>query len=160
REMSGEEEGTLVIGEKGLDRVEFYFKPNPGEPAHPLRKIASGGELSRIMLACKSVMMEARPVSLVVFDEVDAGVGGEIAHTLAERLRHIARDCQVLVVTHLAQVASRADHHFKVAKKQENGRTVSRIQRLQSEHRVQEVARMMGGARALEFARDCLSMAG
>ena len=160
REMSGEEEGTLVIGEKGLDRVEFYFKPNPGEPAHPLRKIASGGELSRIMLACKSVMMEARPVSLVVFDEVDAGVGGEIAHTLAERLRHIARECQVLVVTHLAQVASRADHHFKVAKKQENGRTVSRIQRLQSEHRVQEVARMMGGARALEFARDCLSMAG
>ncbi len=160
REMSSESDGTFVVGEKGLDRVEFYFKPNPGEPAHPLRKIASGGELSRIMLACKSVMMESRPTSTIVFDEIDAGVGGEVAHTLAEKLRQISTDCQVIVVTHLAQVAARADHHFKVSKKQENGRTVSRLSRLHQEHRVQEVARMMGGASAIDYARECLSLAG
>ncbi|MBL8022262.1 MAG: DNA repair protein RecN [Leptospirales bacterium] len=154
------QEGQFVITEKGLDRVEFYFQPNPGEPAQPLRKIASGGELSRIMLACKSVMMEARPVSTVVFDEVDAGVGGEVAHTIAERLKELSRESQVIVITHLAQVAARGDLHFKILKRQENGRTVSRVARLNQEYRVQEIARMMGGDRALDFARDCLAMAG
>lgn len=160
RELESADSTDFAVTEKGLDRVEFYFQPNPGEPAQPLRKIASGGELSRIMLAFKSVLMESRAMTTVVFDEVDAGVGGEVALTIAERLKNLARDSQVFVVTHLPQVAARADQHFRVQKRQEGGRTVSRLLRLGQELRVQELARMMGGERAVEYARECLLAAG
>jgi DNA repair protein RecN (Recombination protein N) len=160
RELESAQGSDFAVTEKGLDRVEFYFQPNPGEPAQPLRKIASGGELSRIMLAFKSVLMETRAMTTVVFDEVDAGVGGEVALTIAERLKVLSRESQVLVVTHLPQVAARAEQHFRVQKRQESGRTVSRLARLGQETRVQEIARMMGGERAMDFARDCLAVAG
>lgn len=160
RELESAEGSDFAVTEKGLDRVEFYFQPNPGEPAQPLRKIASGGELSRIMLAFKSVLMESRSMTTVVFDEVDAGVGGEVALTIAERLKALSRESQVLVVTHLPQVAAKALQHFRVQKRQESGRTVSRLARLGQETRVQEIARMMGGERAMDYARDCLAVAG
>lgn len=134
-----------LIHEKGLDRVEFLLAANAGEPLQPLRKVASGGELSRITLALKSIFFAHRPTATVVFDEVDAGVGGEVAHTIGNRLQRLAGQSQVLVVTHLHQIASLADQHFRIRKEQREGRTTTRVRRLQGEERLREMARMLGG---------------
>jgi len=129
----------------GLDTVEFQFAPNPGEPARPLRTIASSGELARVMLALKTVLAAEDSIPVLIFDEVDANVGGETAHAVGERMRQIADQRQVLCITHLAPVAAAAQTHYVVSKAVIDGRTESNIQRLTDKDRVDEIARMLGG---------------
>jgi DNA repair protein RecN (Recombination protein N) len=133
------------MSETGVDEIEFLISPNPGEPLMPLRKIASGGELSRVMLALKKILAGADAVGTLVFDEVDAGIGGRVAAVLGRKLQDIARHHQVLCITHLAPVAACAHHHIVVEKVEEQGRTVVRTRYLEDEERVEELARMMGG---------------
>jgi DNA repair protein RecN (Recombination protein N) len=129
----------------GLDDIDFQFGPNPGEPARPLRAIASSGEMSRVMLALKTVLAEQDEIPVLVFDEIDANVGGETAAVVGEKMRHIARRRQVICITHLAPVAAAAESHFVVAKRVEGGRTISEIELLDEEKRTAEIARMLGG---------------
>jgi DNA repair protein RecN (Recombination protein N) len=129
----------------GFDRVEFQFAPNPGEPPRPLRAIASSGELARVMLAIKTVLAAQDQVPLLVFDEVDANVGGETANAVAEKLQQIARKRQVLCITHLPQVAALASAHYVASKELNAGRTISTITLLKPDERITELARMLGG---------------
>ena len=129
----------------GRDRVEFLIGTNRGEPARPLSKVASGGELSRIMLAIKRVLSGLGPAGLYVFDEVDTGVGGAIAEVIGRKVQSVARQRQVVCITHLAQIAMFADRHFKVEKTTDGERTVSAVRRLTKREREQELARMLGG---------------
>ena len=129
----------------GLDTVEFQFAPNPGEPPRPLRAIASSGEMARVMLALKTVLAAVDEIPVLVFDEVDANVGGETAHAVGEKMRQIARQRQVLCVTHLAPVAAHGEAHFEVSKQVKAGRSISEIQLLDREARITELARMLGG---------------
>ncbi len=131
----------------GLDRVEFLIAPNPGEDPRPLRRIASGGELSRALLAIKRVLAEKGPVGLHVFDEVDTGVGGAIAEVIGRSIRGIAAHGQVLCITHLPQIAALADTHYVVEKVSEKGRTFTRIRKLDASERIEEIARMLGGVK-------------
>jgi DNA repair protein RecN (Recombination protein N) len=132
----------------GLDQVEFQFAPNPGEPFRPLRAIASSGEMARVMLALKTVLAAEDEIPVLVFDEVDANIGGETANAVGEKMKHIARKRQVLCITHLPQVAAAADAHYEVSKQVKNGRTISNIERLDEDARVTELARMLGGQTA------------
>ncbi len=133
------------FNQSGLDTIEFLFAPNPGEPAHPLRAIASSGELARVMLALKTVLAAEDSIPVLVFDEVDANVGGETANVVGEKMRQIARQRQVLCITHLPQVAASASAHYVATKQVKAGRTISEISRLDSAARVTELARMLGG---------------
>lgn len=146
---------------EGLERGEFYLSANPGELPQPLAKIASGGELSRIMLALKRSSPEGDGVHTLIFDEVDAGIGGEAATAVGEKIGRLAKNMQVLCVTHLPQVAAFADQHFLVAKQEKAGRTATSLLSLQGDEQVREMARMLGGAqvteRTLEHARELLS---
>ena len=139
--------------ERGLERVEFLLSPNPGEDLRPLARIASGGELSRIMLALKSVVHGDTPQATLVFDEVDAGIGGRVAEVVGRKLKGVAARQQVLCVTHLPQIAALADHHLAVRKHVTRGRTVTTVERLTEDERVEEIARMLGGAVVTETAR-------
>ncbi|WP_321392173.1 DNA repair protein RecN [uncultured Desulfuromusa sp.] len=130
----------------GLERGEFYLAANPGEQAQPLAKIASGGELSRIMLALKRSIPEGDGIRTLIFDEVDAGIGGEAATTVGEKISRLGKDFQVLCVTHLPQVAAFADHHYRVAKEEKNGRTTTSLLLLDTEARIAEMARMLSGS--------------
>ena len=132
----------------GFDRVEFQFAPNPGEPFRPLRAIASSGELARVMLALKTVLADQDAVPVLVFDEVDANVGGETANAVGASMARISRRHQVLCITHLAPVAAQASTHHVVSKEVRGGRTVSLIEPVEGEARVGEVARMLGGGDA------------
>jgi len=134
------------LGASGADLVRFLFAPNPGEPPRPLAKIASGGELSRLMLAVKQALARTDEVQTYVFDEIDAGVGGGAAETIGRKLKRIAADRQVLVITHLPQVAAFADAHVRVTKTTERGHTRVSIEALSDEQRTGELARMLGGA--------------
>lgn len=149
-------------GPKGADTLEFMISPNPGEPVKPLSKIASGGEMSRIMLALKSVTAGAS-VPTLVFDEIDSGIGGRTAQVLGDKIASLARDCQILCVTHLPQVASKADRHFSIDKFVENGRSKIKLSVLEDEERVRELARMLGGGEssvtAAQHAREMLTLA-
>jgi len=149
-----------ALGENGLDRVEFFLSPNPGEELKALAKIASGGELSRIMLALKRIFSRESGVRTLIFDEVDAGIGGAVAEVVGRKLKDIARRHQVFCITHLAQIASFADAHYKVAKRTEGERTVVEVERLGEEGRVKEIARMLGGVKitgkTLEHAGEML----
>jgi DNA repair protein RecN (Recombination protein N) len=129
----------------GLDTIEFQFAPNPGEPPRPLRAIASSGEMARVMLALKTVLAAEDDVPVLVFDEVDANVGGETANAVGEKMRQIARNHQVLCITHLAPVAAHGDAHYVVSKQVKDGRTISEIELLDRDARVRELARMLGG---------------
>jgi DNA repair protein RecN (Recombination protein N) len=129
----------------GLDEIEFQFAPNPGEPARPLRAIASSGEMARVMLALKTVLAAEDEIPVLVFDEVDANVGGETANAVGEKMKQIAAKRQVLCITHLPQVASSADAHYVVSKQVRGGRTISEITLLDKQSRVTELARMLGG---------------
>lgn len=129
----------------GFDTIEFQFAPNPGEPPRPLRAIASSGEMARVMLALKTVLAAVDEIPVLIFDEVDANVGGETANAVGEKMRQIARQRQVLCITHLAPVAAHADAHYVVMKQVKAGRTVSEIQHLEKQDRVKELARMLGG---------------
>ncbi len=142
-------------GARGIDEIEFRISPNPGEDLRPLEKIASGGEISRLMLALKTVVGQARAVGksrrgaakTFIFDEVDTGIGGRVAESVGLRLKRLARDTQVLCVTHLPQIACFADHHFYVEKFERGGRTVTAVKYLDNEKaRVQELARMLSGS--------------
>ena len=129
----------------GVDVVEFQFSPNPGEPARPLRAIASSGEMARVMLALKTVLAAQDEIPVLVFDEVDANVGGETANAVGEKMKQIAAKRQVLCITHLPQVAAPADAHYVVTKQVNGGRTISEIHLLDGKTRVTELARMLGG---------------
>jgi DNA repair protein RecN (Recombination protein N) len=133
------------VSASGLDALEFQFAPNPGEPPRPLRAIASSGELARVMLALKTVLAAEDQVPVLVFDEVDANVGGETARAVGEKMRQIARQRQVLCITHLPQVAAPAAAHYVATKQIKAGRTVSEITPLDPKERVTELARMLGG---------------
>jgi DNA repair protein RecN (Recombination protein N) len=133
------------ITSHGFDRVEFQFAPNPGEAPRPLRAIASSGELARVMLALKTVLAAEDQIPVLIFDEVDANVGGETANAVGEKMRQIARKRQVLCITHLPQVAAPASAHYVASKQVRSGRTISEINRLGKEERVTELARMLGG---------------
>lgn len=137
----------------GIDRVEFLIAPNKGEEPRPLRKIASGGELSRALLALKRVLAEKGPAGLYVFDEVDAGVSGAIAEVIGRSIADVARHRQVLCITHLPQIAALADQHFVVGKSEQKGRTTSAVRRLSEAERVAEIARMIGGVKVGEAAK-------
>ncbi len=146
----------------GMERAEFLFSPNPGEEPRPLAKIASGGELSRLMLAFKQIHPES-DVPTLVFDEVDTGIGGATSALVGEKLKRVAAAQQVLCITHLPQVAAFADHHYRVEKRVEAGRTVTSIALLKGEEQVAEMARMLGGLKitdtTLEHAREMIQTA-
>jgi DNA repair protein RecN (Recombination protein N) len=132
-------------GPTGRERVEFEIRPNPGEPELPVRRYASGGELSRIMLAIRLAQERAEPGATYVFDEVDAGIGGETATAVGAKLRQLGERNQVLTITHLPQIASEAASHVVVAKEEAAGRTITRITRVTGEARLKEMARMLSG---------------
>jgi DNA repair protein RecN (Recombination protein N) len=134
------------LGPNGADRVRFLFAPNPGEDPRPLAKIASGGELSRVMLAVKQALARTDEVLTYVFDEVDAGVGGGTAEVIGRKLKRLAADRQVIVITHLPQVAAFADAHVRVTKTAARGKTKVEIDRLSEDERPAEIARMLAGA--------------
>ena len=144
----------------GMDDVEFMIQPNPGEPMMSLRRIASGGETSRIMLALKNILAEADRVPLLVFDEIDANVGGRMGRPIGERLAAVARCHQVICITHLPQIASCAQHHLRVDKLMKKGETFTVVEELQGEARLHEIAEMIGGknktAATLQQAREML----
>jgi DNA repair protein RecN (Recombination protein N) len=141
------------VSSNGMDQVQFLFSPNPGEPLRPLSKIASGGELSRTMLALKTILADRGGVGTLVFDEVDAGISGRAAQAVAERLALLAKNKQVLCVTHLPQVACMADTHFLIAKTTTGNRTHTHISALTQEQQIEELARMLSGAEVTETTR-------
>jgi DNA repair protein RecN (Recombination protein N) len=150
----------VTIRDQGGEDVEFLISPNPGEELRPLRRIASGGELSRIMLALKSVGKESESRKTLIFDEIDSGIGGKTAEFIAQKLRQLAARHQVICITHLPQIASTAGHHFRVEKKIEKQRTFTLAKRLGRDERVTEIARLISGSRltdaSLEIAREML----
>jgi len=153
-----EAHGDLRIGEfhlnaKGMDEVEFLISPNIGEALKPLSKIASGGELSRIMLAMKTILAEMGARQTLIFDEVDAGIGGATAEVVGRKLRTLSRHHQVLCVTHLPQIACFADTHHVVSKETKGGRTITRVKRLEGDGIADEIARMLGGVRITSRTR-------
>lgn len=137
-------------GADGLERSEFLVSPNPGEPLMPIARVASGGELSRLMLALKRLAPDADGVPTIIFDEVDAGIGGAAATAVGRKLQAVSCAAQVLCVTHLPQVAAFASHHHRVIKREVNGRTLTSMERLEGDARVEEMARMLGGSQITE----------
>jgi DNA repair protein RecN (Recombination protein N) len=152
REAGPSEPAVLVGGRRiafdatGLDSVAFVIAPNPGEPARPLARIASGGELSRVALAIKQILAEADRTPTLVFDEIDTGIGGRSAEPVGRSLWELARSHQVLCVTHLGQIAAYADAQFRIEKVQRDGRTVTQVRRVEGEERTRELAQMLAGA--------------
>jgi DNA repair protein RecN (Recombination protein N) len=141
------------VGPMGADHVEFLISPNPGEDLKPLRKIASGGELSRIMLAVKSLMARADRIPTLVFDEIDVGIGGATADHVGEKMAELSASHQVLCITHLPQIAVRAHAHFAVEKTVVGGRAATSVRRLEAAERATELARMLEGAQVTELGR-------
>jgi DNA repair protein RecN (Recombination protein N) len=140
-----DEGGNLVFGPKGTDTVEFLFSANASEPPKPLKKVASGGELSRVMLAIKSVFAEVDDTPVMVFDEIDAGIGGKTAMSVGEALKGLSSRHQVLCITHLAQIASKADTHYSIEKRQKEKKVEVDVKLLMNDDRVKEIARMLSG---------------
>jgi len=143
-----------VLNERGCDDVEFFVATNLGEPLKPLGKIASGGELARIMLAIKNVLAEHDHVETLIFDEVDAGVSGRAAQKVAEKLAQLSLHKQVLCVTHLAQISAMSDVHYRIQKKERDGRTYTSVTPLEDDGRVEELARITGGTQITETTRE------
>ena len=154
---------AVAFDAAGADQVVFVLAPNPGEPARPLARIASGGEMSRVALAIKQVLAEADDTPTLVFDEVDAGIGGRSADPVGRSLWALARRHQVLCVTHLPQIAAHADAHYRIAKRERDGRTVTEVEALDREGRIVELAQMLGGQgggqATLASARELLDRA-
>src|SRR4030095_3137359 len=142
----------------GFDSIELLFSPNPGEPLKPLRTIASSGEISRLMLAIKSALASHDEIPLLVFEEIETNVGGEIAHAVGAKMRTLGRDHQVICITHLPQVAATASSHFVVTKDVVRGRTFSDLHEVSEKGRREEIARMLGGKSesALDLAASLL----
>lgn len=148
-------------GPQGLEEVDFLFGPNPGEPQKALRLIASSGELARVMLALKSALARQDDTPLLIFDEIDANVGGEIARAVGSKMRELGREHQIIAITHFPQVAALADHHYLISKEQTpEGRTVSRLEEIEADARISELVRMLGttGPTAAAHARDLLCL--
>jgi DNA repair protein RecN (Recombination protein N) len=154
---------AVAFDASGVDQVVYRLAPNPGEPARPLARIASGGELSRVALAVKEVLARADATPTLVFDEIDTGIGGRSADPVGRSLWALARDHQVLCVTHLPQIAAYADAHFQIAKRERDGRTITAVERLDHEGRIVELAQMLGGSgggpAAMASARELLDRA-
>ena len=150
----------VALGAKGIDKVELLLSANPGETPRPVAKIASGGELSRMMLAIKTVLAESDEVDTLIFDEVDTGISGSAAEKVGLKLREVSKSCQVLCVTHQAQIAALADTHLLISKQVDNGRTFTAVTPLSHDERVRELARIIGGVNitqaALSHAEDML----
>jgi DNA repair protein RecN (Recombination protein N) len=159
-------DGAAVNGERvafdatGLDRIEFLVAPNIGEGLKPLVKVASGGETARLMLALKGVLARADQTPTLIFDEIDQGIGGRVGAIVGRKLWELARNHQVLCITHLPQLAGFGDQHFRVEKQIEGERTVTRVQAVTGEARVAELAQMLGGAgeKTRESAGEILEM--
>jgi DNA repair protein RecN (Recombination protein N) len=149
-----------MISDTGIDRATFLIAPNVGEDLKPLASIASGGELSRVILALKALLAKTDSVETVVFDEVDAGIGGGVAEVVGKKLADLAKHHQVICITHLPQIAKFGDQHFRIAKQVSAGRTRTSINLLDIEDRYQEIARMLGGEKitrtTLAHAREML----
>ncbi|MBQ8795116.1 MAG: DNA repair protein RecN [Clostridia bacterium] len=140
--------------ELGADTLEFLISANVGEPPKPVAKIASGGELSRMMLAIKTVLSQADPTDTLIFDEVDTGVSGSAAERIGMKLKEVSRSSQVLCVTHLPQIAAQGENHYKISKRIDQGRTFTSVDLLSNDGRVEELARIMGGVTVTDSARD------
>ncbi len=143
-----------TVFETGIDQATFRIAPNVGEPLKPLSSIVSGGELSRVVLALKAILAETEAVETVVFDEVDAGIGGSVAEVVGKKLSSLARHHQVICITHLPQIAKFGDHHFRISKRVSDGRTSTTIKRLSETERVKEIARMLGGEKITQATLD------
>ncbi len=156
-------ENGIAAGPSGIDTVEFYLSPNLGQPAVPIQRIASGGELSRVMLGLKRLEAQRRGIATLIFDEVDAGIGGAAAEVVGRKLKQLARFHQILCVTHLAQIAAFADRHFVVEKEERGGTTRSRVSELHPSDRTAELARMLAGDESnekfLRAARELINRA-
>jgi DNA repair protein RecN (Recombination protein N) len=154
---------TVAVFATGADKIEFLVSPNPGESLKPLTKIASGGELSRIMLAMKSILAELDEIPTMVFDEIDVGIGGRTAQAVAEKLLLIGQSRQVICVTHLPQIASLAKRHFYIEKQLKDERTQVTVSEMSMSERIEELARMLGGAQVTDttrqHAREMLTLA-
>ena len=148
------EQTETELYELGSDTIEFLISANVGEPPKPVAKIASGGELSRMMLAIKTVLSEADPTDTLIFDEVDSGVSGSAAERIGIKLKEVSKSTQVLCVTHLPQIAAQADNHYKIKKNINEGRTFTSVDILTDDGRVEELARIMGGVTVTDSARD------
>jgi DNA repair protein RecN (Recombination protein N) len=150
------------VSRTGGEVAEFYFSANPGEEAHPLNDVASGGELSRLMLVLKTITAPTLFPRTLVFDEIDSGIGGRVSEAVGARLQRLAQNNQVLCVTHQAQIARYADAHFQVSKEVAGERTVTSVVELGQLGRVAELARMIGGAEltAKRHARELLKVRG
>jgi DNA repair protein RecN (Recombination protein N) len=150
------EEFIIVKGNKfkynfsGFDDVQFFISTNPGEDLKPLAKVASGGEISRIMLTLKSILAKRDKLPLLIFDEIDTGVSGNIAQKVGQKLKELASHHQLIAITHLPQISGLADHHYAVEKIEANKRVISRIRKLNTEERIQEVAKLMSGENITE----------
>ena len=159
--IEGAGEMMVRVGKTGLDRIEFLISPNPGEALRPLARIASGGELSRIMLALRRILVDIVTVPTLIFDEVDAGIGAAVAEVVGEKLREVASRHQILCITHLPQMAVFAESHFAVSKNVVKGRTFVDVRQLGRTERIEEVARMMAGTKitkkTLAHAREMIS---
>ena len=143
-----------TVFETGIDQATFRIAPNVGEPLKPLSSIVSGGELSRVVLALKAILAETDSVEAIVFDEVDAGIGGSVAEVVGKKLAALARHHQVICITHLPQIAKFGDHHFRISKQVSGGRTRTTIERLVETERVKEIARMLGGEKITRATLD------
>ena len=147
------ETNTIQFTKNGVDHVEFYISTNPGEPLKPLSKVASGGELSRIMLALKSIFSKHQGVTSIIFDEVDTGVSGRVAQSIAEKIFKVASDSQVLCISHLPQVAAMADTHLFISKIIKGGRTKTSVTPLQVEEKINEIGRMISGTEITDLTK-------
>jgi DNA repair protein RecN (Recombination protein N) len=150
-----------VVHETGIDQAVFLIAPNVGEPLKPLPSIVSGGELSRVVLALKAILAQTESVETIVFDEVDAGIGGSVAEVVGKKLAALAKHHQIICITHLPQIAKFGDHHFSISKHVSEGRTKTTINRLSGSERINEIARMLGGEKitqaTLDHAREMLN---
>ena len=150
------------INKNGIDKIEFMLSANPGEAEKPLIKVASGGEISRIMLAIKTVLINVEEFDCVIFDEIDAGIGGITANKVAEKLKCISKTKQTICITHLAQIAAIGDYHLSVRKYIQGETTYAKIKNLNSNERIEELAKMIGGGKdyqvSLDLAKQLISV--
>lgn len=157
----GEEPVCRAITETGTDRAVFLIAPNVGESLKALAAIASGGELSRVVLALKAILAQTESLETIIFDEVDAGIGGSTAEVVGQKLASLARYYQIICITHLPQIAKFGNRHFRISKHVSDGRTRTAIEPLDEKDRVREIARMLGGVKmtqaTLDHAREMLS---
>ncbi|MDR4969233.1 MAG: hypothetical protein RG740_06410, partial [Acholeplasmataceae bacterium] len=157
-EFEKDDSGDIQLMETGLDQVEFYISLNEGEPVKPLAKVASGGERARFMFALKSIYAKANKLSLLILDEIDIGISGKTAAKVATKMNVLSDMMQLLVITHLPQVAARANHHYGITKIKEKDRMVTRIQKLNEDERIEMIALMLSDEKLSHFAIEQAKM--